>query len=258
MAAKLPITDLRLHRAGSGPALVLLHCLGMDRHLWDSAVARLKGRFTLLTYDMPGHGATPVPAGPYTIEDLAAQLRELLAREGVARAHVAGMSLGGLVAQDFAARCPGMVEKLALVDTTARYTDDMRNMWVQRAAEARSAGVSSLTEGILKIWFTEEFVKSGAPAVKQVRETFARASGEGYALACEALRAADLRPLVPAIQAPTLVICGDQDVPPFIEAAKWLHGQIRGSRLEWLSPARHASPLEQPEAFIRLLEGFLA
>jgi 3-oxoadipate enol-lactonase len=258
MAAKLPIGDIRLHRAGSGPALVLLHCLGMDRHLWDATVERLKGRLTLLTYDLPGHGATPVPLRPYAIEDLSAQLGDLLAREGVARVHVAGMSLGGLVAQHFVAHSPNQVDKLVLVDTTPRYTDEMRNMWVQRAAEARAAGVSSLTEGILKIWFTEEFINSGAPAVLLVRDTFARASGEGYALACDALRAADLRPVVPRIKASTLVVCGDQDIPPFIEAAKWLQSQIRGARLEWLSPARHASPLEQPEAFAALLDRFLA
>jgi 3-oxoadipate enol-lactonase len=253
----LPIDAVTLHSAGSGPPLVLVHCLGVDHRMWEVHARRLARRFRVLTYDLPGHGATPVPAGPYTIEDLSAQLGALLRREGLGRVHLAGMSLGGLVAQHFAAAQPGQVDRLILADTTARYVDDMRAMWVQRAKEARAAGTASLTAGILKIWFTADFAAQDPPAVRFVRECFARTPGEGYALACEALGAADLRPLVPAIRAPTLIVCGDQDIPSFLDSARWLHSTIPGSRLEWLSPAKHASPLEHPEEFVRLVEGFL-
>lgn len=255
--ATLPIDNVRMHATGSGPVLVLVHCLGVDRRMWDFAVERLKSRFTVLTYDVPGHGEVPVPGAPYSIEDLSFQLAGLLRRQGVQRAHVAGMSLGGLVAQHFAGTQPERVEKLILVDTTPRYVDEMRAMWVKRAAEARSAGTASLTEGILKIWFTDAFREQNPPAVRYVRECFSRTPGEGYALACEALGAADLRAVVPAIQAPTLVVCGDQDIPSFVESAKWLNSTIRGAQLEWLSPAKHASPLERPDQFLRAVERFL-
>lgn len=255
--ALLPIDNVTLHATGKGPALVLLHCLGVDHRLWDFAMERLQDRFTVLTYDFPGHGAVPVPPGSYRIEDLSAQLAALLKRQGVQRAHVAGMSLGGLVAQHFAGCMPDRVEKLILVDTTPRYVDAMRAMWVQRAAEARAAGTASLTEGILRIWFTDGFREQNPLAVQYVRDSFARAPGEGYALACEALGAADLRGIVPAILAPTLVVCGDQDIPSFVESANWLASTIRGARLEWLSPAKHASPLEHPEPFLRAVAAFL-
>lgn len=254
----LSIDSVRLHATGTGPALVLLHPLGVDHRMWDSAVARLKNRFTVLAYDFPGHGETPVPAGPYRIEDLSAQLAALLDWAGVARLHVGGMSLGGLVAQHFAATRPKRVERLILADTTSRYVDDMRAMWVKRAADARSAGTASLTDGILKIWFTDAFRTQDPAAVRYVRECFARTPGEGYALACEALGAADLRALVPAIEASTLVVCGDQDIPSFVDSARWFAATLRSARLEWLSPAKHASPLEHPEAFLRLVERFLA
>jgi 3-oxoadipate enol-lactonase len=255
--ATLPIDNVKLHATGTGPALVLVHCLGVDHRMWDFAVEALGRRFTVLTYDVPGHGAAPVPAAGYTIEDLSAQLAALLQRQGVQKAHVAGMSLGGLVAQHFAGALPERVEKLILADTTARYVDDMRAMWVRRAAEARAAGTAALTEGILKIWFTDKFREQNPSAVRYVRECFARTPGEGYALACEALGAADLRAIVPAIRAPTLVICGDQDIPSFVASAQWLSTTIPGARLEWLSPAKHASPLEHPGAFLRLVERFL-
>ena len=248
---------IRLHHTGSGPAMVLLHCLGVDRHLWDFATANLSRSFMLLTYDLPGHGETPVPANPYSIEHLSEQLAVILRRSQVAPAHVVGISLGGLVAQHFAATYMDQVDRLVLIDTTPRYTDDLRQMWAQRAAAARSAGVRSLTEELLKIWFTPEFLAQDPPAVRYVRDMFARASGEGYALACEALAAADLRPIVQKIAAPTLVVCGDQDIPSFLDSAHWLAQNIPHARLEWLSPARHASVLEQPNAFLRLIRKFL-
>ena len=246
-----------LHRRGEGPPLVLLHCLGVDHRLWEIGAAGLERDFTLLSYDFPGHGETALPARPYSIEDLSGQLASLLEREGIARAHLAGISLGGLVAQHFAATRPERVDRLMLIDTTPRYTDEMRRMWAVRAAQAREAGVASLLPGLLPIWFTPEFVAGDPPAVRYVRERFAAGSGEGYALACEALAAADLRPLAPRIEAPTLVVCGREDVPPFLAAADWLVQTIPGARPLWLAPARHASVLERPQQALRLMRDFL-
>jgi 3-oxoadipate enol-lactonase len=246
----------KLHRSGSGPALVLLHCLGVDHHFWDFAT-KLERDHTLVRYDLPGHGATPVPTASYTIEDLSAQLRRLLHEAGIGKAHVAGISLGGLIAQHFAAANPEMVDRLVLIDTTPRYVDEMRRMWGVRAATAREQGVPALIDGLLKIWFSDDAVARNAPAVQYVRSALARSSGEGYALACEALAAADLRAEAARITAPTLVICGDHDIASFLDAARWLHENIANATLEWIPGTRHASVIEQPEHAVRLLRGFL-
>lgn len=246
-----------VHRNGSGPPLVLLHCLGVDHRLWDIAAAGLDRDFTLISYDFPGHGSTPVPAGGYGIAELSAQLARVLDREGIGRAHLGGISLGGLVAQHFAAMHPGRVDRLMLLNTTPRYTDEMRRMWVVRARQAREDGVASLLDSLLPVWFTPDFVAANPPAVQYVRDRFAADSGEGYALACEALGTADLRPLGLNITAPTLVVCGDQESDAFKDAARWLAGNVRHAQLHWLSPARHASILQHPAAFVRAVREFL-
>jgi 3-oxoadipate enol-lactonase len=246
---------IRLHRTGSGPPLVLLHCLGADHRLWQIAADGLAQEFTLLTCDLPGHGEAPVPSGPYGIADLSAQLGA--AREGIERAHVAGISLGGLVAQHMAATQPGRVDRLVLIDTTPRHTEELSRGWRERAAAARSRGVASFIGALLRLWFNDSFIAADPPAVRYARETLARCSSEGYALACEALAGADLAPLVPQIRAPTLVVCGDNDVPIFRMAARWLVDNIRGARGAWLTGARHCSVLEQPEAFRGVLRAFL-
>jgi 3-oxoadipate enol-lactonase len=248
---------IRLHRQGSGPALVLLHCLGVTHRLWEP-LDPLAERFTLVSYDFPGHGETPLPAAPYGVEELADQLAAVLRREGIARAHVCGLSLGGLVAQCFAATYPAMTDKLVLADTTPRYPDEMRAMWVTRAGAARRDGVASLVPGLLKIWFTAPFLAQDPPAVRFVRDTLSACGGEGYALACEALGAADLRPLAPRITAPTLVLCGSGESAAFQDAARWMAGNIAGARLGWIDPAAHCSVREQPEQWRSLLGSFLA
>src|SRR5262249_394820 len=139
-----------------------------------------------------------------------------------ARAHVAGISLGGLVAQHFAATRPELVDRLILIDTTPRYTDELRRMWDERAATARTADVAPMIAGLLAIWFSADALARDGAGVRYVRDTLARCPGEGYALACEALRAADLRALAPKIAARTLVVCGDDDIPSFLDAARWL------------------------------------
>ena len=257
-ATPLDARNVTLHRTGSGPPLVLLHCLGVDHLLWPIALGGMERERTLLAYDFPGHGASPLPGKAYGIADLSAQLAGVLERAGIARAAVAGISLGGLVAQHFAASFPALVDRLILIDTTPRYTDALRKMWAVRAAQARQDGVKSLIPGLLDIWFTSSFVAQNPPAVRYVRDTLEKCSSEGYAQACEALAAADLRPLAAKIAAPTLVVCGEQDIPSFLDAARWLNANIGGSKLAWLAPARHASILEQPDAFRRTLRDFLA
>ncbi len=256
IVARLDTRSVVMHARGAGPSLLLLHCLGVDHHFWDFA-ADLADDFRLLSYDLPGHGRTPVPDAPYTVEDLADQTADILRAQNIAKVHVAGISLGGLIAQRFAAVNSDMVDRLILIDTTPRYTDELRGMWAVRAKAAREHGPISLIDGLLPIWFTSAALAKNAADVRYVRETLARCSGEGYALACEALAAADLRTDAARIAAPTLVMCGDNDIPSFLDAARWLGAHIDKARLAWITDARHASVLEQPAQALRLMREFL-
>ncbi len=103
---------------------MLVHCLGVDRHLWDIATAGLASDFTLVSYDLPGHGESPVPDNTYRVEDLSLQLAGALERADLERVHLAGILLGGCVAQRFAATRPQRVDRLMLIDTTPRYPDE--------------------------------------------------------------------------------------------------------------------------------------
>lgn len=225
--------------------VLLLHPLGTDRRCWD-----LEGLDTLAV-DLPGHGSAPCLPPGSGVHDFAEAVAGGWTGE---RVHVVGVSLGGLVAQHLAASYPELVERLVLVDTVATYPEPMRAMWRDRAHVARSRGLAELADPLATMWFTEAFLTDPVPA--RIRETFLAMDPEGYARACEALETADTTSIVSSITAPTLVICGSSDLPPFTEAANWLHNNIPGAQLSWLA-GKHAAFLEDREAFAAELRRFL-
>lgn len=245
-----------LHSSGAGRPILLLHPLGVDRSFWDGVVPDLDG-FEVLTYDFPGHGRAPAPEQPYAIEDLADQARALLAEAGHEQVDVVGVSLGGLVALRMAADDPGLVRRLVVVDAVTVYPQPMRDMWHDRAARAPVEGLEPFLEPTLALWFTAEAIDRGGPVVDGVRRAFLAGDPEGYALACRALAVADLTGVVDRITAPALLVCGEDDAPPFTAAARELADRLPGASLVWLSPARHAGVLEQPGQFRDALLGFL-
>jgi 3-oxoadipate enol-lactonase len=245
-----------LHRTGEGTPVLLLHPLGVDRSFWDGVVPALDGS-EVLTYDFPGHGETPVPPEPYTIEDLADQARDLLAEAGHTRVDVVGVSLGGLVALRLAAGAPDLVRRLVVVDAVAVYPQPMREMWRDRAARAPAEGVEPFLDPTLALWFTAGRLAEGGPVVAAARRAFLAGDARGYALACRALELADVTGVLDRITAPTLVVCGEDDAPPFTAAAREFGERLPDARVVWLSPARHAGVLEQPEQFREALVGFL-
>ena len=242
--------------AGVGPPVVLLHPLGVDRTVWRPVEEAVPG-FRFLSYDLPGHGATPAPQERCTVEDLSDQLAELLRTADVGPVHVVGVSLGGLVAQALAAREPDLVDHLVVVDAVAVYPSAMRDMWRERAALVRAQGIVPVVVPTLDLWFTVGALERNDSPVRAVRRLLLDTHPEGYARACEVLESADTTDLLECITAPTMVVCGEDDAPAFTAAAPRLAAAIADARLEWLRGARHAGAFEHPSSFAALLASFL-
>lgn len=245
-----------LRRTGTGQPVLLLHPLGVDSSFWDGVVPALEG-FDVLTYDFPGHGRTPVPAAPYTIEDLSEQAAGLLADAGYEQVDVVGVSLGGLVAQRLAVDHPELVRRLVVVDAVAAYPPALQRQWRDRAARTPADGLEPLVDPTLSLWFTADRLVEGGALVERVRTLLLAGDPRGYALACQALEQVDLSDVTGRIRAPTLVVCGEDDALPFTAAARALADELPDGRLVWLSPARHAGVLERPEQFLQALTAFL-
>jgi 3-oxoadipate enol-lactonase len=244
--------------AADAPAVLLVHPLGVTLRLWDAAAARLRARFRVVRYDVRGHGGSESPPGPYTLEQMADDARELLDALGVRRAHVVGMSMGGCIAMRLALAAPDRVRSLVLCDTTACYGAGMAGMWEDRIRVAETAGITrELVDRTMAIWFSADFRARRRDVVEGLAALLAATDPHGYVASIRAIGWADQRDAIRAITAPTLVVVGEHDPGTPVAMAREIHERIAGSRLLVLPGAMHCSPVEASAAFEQALLEFL-
>jgi 3-oxoadipate enol-lactonase len=236
--------------------LLLLHSLALDRQMWDGLLPTLRRHRTVVTVDLRGHGASP-PSTEFTIEQMADDIAATLDAAGIEQVAVAGLSLGGAVAQAFATRHVDRTSALALIDTTAWYGSDAPAQWAQRAAKARASGMRSLSEFQLARWFSDGFRRDHPQLCQGLLEIFARNDLTSYEATCHALGALDLRDQVKAVRVPTLLIVGSEDPATPPRHAQDLSERIPGASLHVLQGARHLTPVERPDEVAGLLAEFL-
>jgi 3-oxoadipate enol-lactonase len=232
------------------PVLVLSNSLGTTLEMWDPQAEQLAERFRLVRYDTRGHGSSTTPPGPYSIDDVGTDVIELLDHLDVGRAHIAGLSLGGMTAMWLAINAPERVDKLVLLCTSPLMAP--AQSWADRAVTVREQGTQAIVGATLERWFTDDYREHND--VSAIREMFIGIDDEGYASCCSIIEHMDLIPNLDGISASTLIIAGAQDpsAPPAEHAQRIADG-VPGSRLEILDPGAHLINVERPEAVTQLI-----
>ena len=243
--------DHRLHGPAGAPVLVLSNSLGTSQELWGRQLPALAERFRVLTYDHPGHGASPLPEEPCTVEALARSLAELLDDIGVEHVSLCGVSLGGMVGMALALQEPSRVERLVLACTSAHLGPS--EAWQERASVVRTGGVETIADTVVGRWFTTELAREQPETVARFRAMIAATPPEGYARCCEAVAAWDAQGRISAIVAPVLILAGGEDPSAPVEHAELLASRIPGSRLIVLEHAAHLANVERPESFTKAM-----
>ena len=236
------------------PVLVLSNSLGTDFSMWDAQAPTLQRRFRVLRYDSRGHGASAVPAGPYTIEMLGRDALALLDALEIGRAHFCGLSLGGMVGMWLAVHAPERIGRLALCNTAARMGPPQ--FWDARIEAVRRDGMDVMSAPIIARWFTPAFFAKAPQTVETLRQTLARMPADGYIACCEAIRDMDQRATTHDIRARTLVIAGSLDAAATPADGRYLAETIPDARYLEL-PTAHLSNIEAPDAFSDALVRFL-
>ncbi|MEU5683145.1 alpha/beta hydrolase [Streptomyces venezuelae] len=240
---------VHVEEAGSsGPLLLCLHGIGSSSAAFAPQLAELSRHLRVLAWDAPGYARSPDPDGPLDLDGFADATAEVIRSRG-ASAHVLGVSWGGVIALRLAARHPGLVDSLIVADsgpgsgTDPAKADAMR----RRAAELAEAGPRAFAERR-----GPRLVSPDAPPelVARVVDTMAASVRlPGYAYAAESMAAADLREEIPAITAPALVLCGDQDRVTGVEASQVLAGALHKTAYVIVKDAGHLANQEQPGRF---------
>lgn len=210
-------------------------------------MAELAARFRVVRYEHRGHGGTDGPPGPYSLDDIGADLLAVLDEVGAERAAVMGLSLGATTALWLAIHHPERVDRLVLACGTSHWPP--AHAWHTRIEQVRNDGPASLLEVLLGRWFTPRFVAARPDIRPVVAAMLQSASVEGYAGCCAALAEVDLRPALATVSAPTLVLAGNADPVLPIASAAELAASIPDASLQVISPAAHLLNMEQPDRF---------
>ncbi len=246
---------------GDGFPVLLINGLGSDHREWLCQLPAFAARFRVVAFDNRGAGDSEVPPGPYTTAGMADDAAALLGALGIPRAHVLGVSLGGMVAQELALRHPGRVERLVLACTTPG-----GKAAVRPSDEALSAFIRS-PEGspeedlrrMIPFLYTERFAREHPGEIDAfvARRISHPTSLLGHASQLAAAIGHATGGRLSAVRAPTLVIAGTEDrlVPP--ANSRTIASLVPGAKLVLLPGAPHRLFAECAEAFNREVLDFL-
>jgi len=206
----MPI-DCAYSIAGSGPALFLIHGIGARRATFAKLVEGLSDRFTCISYDLRGHGESPVPDARFGLDDLVDDLEALRARLGIESAHFAGHSLGGMIGPAYARRYPARVKSLGLWSTAAFRTDEDAQKVRAVVAAMREEGIGQVLDTLTARWFTDQFAAARPDVIawrkRQVMDTPADIFLNVFDIYAET----EMGPWLHEITAPAMVLTGELD-----------------------------------------------
>jgi 3-oxoadipate enol-lactonase len=253
------INGLRFHYAqdGQGKDLFLIHGLGGGLHDWDLIVPELARYYRVTRWDARGFGESDKPAGPYSPAMFATDLAGLFRMCGITRAHVAGISMGGVIAQRFALDFPEHVESLTLISTSSEVGPQARAAWEKAASIIEQRGFSANADFAQRL-FAPNFLKAHPETVQRMAERTATNDPRAYAAAARAIGAYNWTVELDRLQMPTLILQGAEDVLTPPGGSIKMNRVIPRSRLLMFPDCGHVVPEEKPELFTRTLLAFLA
>lgn len=243
---------------GNGPdPLVCIHGVGSSLEAWSGVVERLAGDFTILTFDLRGHGDSTKIKGRYDIDDFVAETLSLADHMDFQSFHLAGFSLGGLIAQRLALTHLDRIRRLVLLSTVAGRTPDERERVLSRLAALQAGEPGSHYNASLSRWLTENFQAQNPEKIDALRARNALNDPECYASAYRVLAETDFGGLLDQIRCPTLIATGEEDAGSNPRMARYMHERIVGSQLQILPGLRHSILIEAPELVAGMMKGFL-
>lgn len=240
-----------------GQAIVLLHPVGLDGHVWTTLSGLLAPQFTVIVPTLRGHGAAAgsVSSPPWRMQDLAIDVHELLRTEQLGPAHIVGLSLGGMVAQQLALDFPQDVASLVLIGTAPGFDGAGSTVLRERGRRAVDGGMSAVLEETLTRWFAP--VGRNSALARDVGQRLASNDPRIWAATWDAMADFDVRQRIAELRHTVLVIGGSDDVsiPPAVSTA--LADGLPNAELHIVPGAGHLGVLEHPEDYAPLITSFL-
>ena len=246
-------------RRGNGPSVALIHGFGLNRAMWQWQLPALTPHFTVLTYDLLGHGESVAPEGRPDLAMFSGQLLRLMDRLGIERLAVVGFSLGGMIARRFALDHPDRLSALAILNSAHDRTSAEREAVRQRVRHTREHGPAANVDSALERWFTPAFRAANPELIALIRRWIASNDPVVFPRIYRVLAEDDAEIVegIERIDCPTLVMTGEDDPGNTPAMSQAMAALIPGARLVILPGLRHMALAESPAAVSAPLCTFL-
>ncbi len=232
---------------GEGEPLFLIHGIGASRASYAGLVPFLKGEFRCISYDLRGHGASPTPKPPYTLDGLVEDLEALRRELGIAKAHFAGHSLGGMIGPAYARKYPQHVLSLGLYSTAAFRTEDDGAKVRGVVAAMRAKGIPQVLETLKDRWFTPEFAERKPEVIARRMQQVIGTDPDVFLSVFDIYAETEMAPWLHEVKHPSLVLTGENDGGCNPRLNRQIAAALARSELVILPVLRHAILLEAPD-----------
>jgi len=240
------------------PTLLFLHGLGGDQTNWQPQFDEFSADYRCVAWTLPGYGVSP-PIDALTFPNLSDMLVRVLDDVGAEQVSVVGLSMGGYIAQQFAADHEDRLDRLVLAATSAQFgrgSDSFREKYLAARRKPLNDGKTpaDLAPAVVLALLSEDAPPS---AVANAVASMSRISVDAYRDALECLVSWNFVDYLHEIEAPTLCLAGADDATAPEAAMAALADGIPNARLEVIDNCRHLMNLDRPKEFNRLLRAFL-
>ena len=242
---------------GTGPALFMVHGIGTCRAIWKGLIHHLAQSFKCISYDLRGHGESPVPATPYSLDDLVDDLEALREKLGIDKAHVIGHSLGGMIGPAYTRTHPERVLSLGLLSTAAGRTTEDRAKVMAVIAAMEEKGITPVLDTLVERWYTDEFIAARPDAIQARIKQVVDTPDDVFLNVFRIYAETEMAPWLNQIAAPSLVLTGELDGGCNPRLNRFIADELPNSELVILKGLKHSILIEAPDLVTTTVQDFL-
>lgn len=243
--------------SGTGPALYMVHGIGWRKTTWAPIVEALQDRFTCVVFDLRGHGDSPVPPPPYTLDELVEDVEALRERLGHENLHIIGHSLGGMIGPAYARAHPDRVLSVGLFSTAAGRNEEDREKLAAVRFAMRERGVMSMINTLVERSYTDEFISNFPTKIAERKHQVETTPEDVFLSVFDIYATTEMAPWLNALSCPCLILTGELDGGCNPRLNQLMHSEISDSELVILEGLKHSILVEAPDRVIPYLEKFL-
>ena len=242
---------------GHGPPLYMVHGIGARKTTWRGVVDELAEDFTCVSYDLRGHGESPIPDPPYTLDELVEDLEALRGRLGHERIHVIGHSLGGMIGPAYARAHPDRVLSVGLLSTAAGRTSEDRARVRAVGSRMESEGIAEVLPTLVARWYTDDFCEARPDLIEKRIGEVNGTRPDVFLAVFHVYAETEMAPWLHEVDVPCLVLTGELDPGCNPRLNRFIADELPDSELVILDDLRHSILVEAPDRVASAVSDFL-